>query len=195
MHNDKLSYAIQNRRSVRQYLDKSVHLEDLNKLIWAAQGITEQSGKRAVPSAHALYPLQLVVTSGNVDGLEQGLHTVSSETGKLELLSSEDVRAALHAAAVDDQPWVSNAPMLITICANYVESCRAFADQKPYGRRGPSYVAIEAGAAAQNIMLQATSLGLGSVLVAGVDDDATTSVLKLPVPLSPVLHICIGWPA
>ncbi len=195
MQNGTLSHAIGNRRSVRAYADRAISIDHVEKLIWAAQGQTSADGKRAVPSAHALYPLRFFVAAGDVEGLVPGVYAVSADTGQLELRSENDVRSSLRDASVDRQDWVGCAPLSITICADFIEPCRAFADQKPYGSRGQMYVAIEAGAAAQNILLQATSLGLGAVMVAGIDDDKTASVLGLTSPLSPVLHICIGWPA
>ena len=45
---------------------------------------------------------------------------------------------------------------------------------------------IEVGGAAQNIYLQAASLGLGTVFIGAFDDDRVSSVLDLPddeVPL------------
>lgn len=195
MKNDTLAYAIENRRSTREYSEKAAALDDVHQLIWAAQGTTGEEDKRTVPSAHALYPLNFLVTAGKVEGLDQGVYAVSAKTGELAPLIGKDVRSSLRTATVGDQEWVGLAPLIITICADYVEPCRAFADQKPYGRRGQMYVALEAGAAAQNIMLQATRLGLGSVLVAGIDDEMTSAVFALKAPFTPVLHICIGWPA
>ena len=57
------------------------------------------------------------------------------------------------------------------------------------------YAWIEAGAAAQNIQLQATAEGLGSVLVAGFRDEATAAALALETPIMPLIHLCFGWPA
>ena len=71
----------------------------------------------------------------------------------------------------------------------------AFAEQPPDGRRGLRYVYLEAGALLQNICLQATALGLGTVFVGGFDDAKTASVLNLPSPFEPVGMICVGWPA
>jgi nitroreductase len=54
---------------------------------------------------------------------------------------------------------------------------------------------MEAGAAAQNVLLQATAEGLGCVLIAGIDDEATAKALGLEPPMVPLLHLCFGWPA
>lgn len=142
-----------------------------------------------------MHSLRLVVVSGSVDEMQTGIYDVDRETNELQQKSNNDIREHLKEAAVDDQTWIADAPLLISICADFVQPSRAFADQKPYGRRGPRYVEIEAGAAAQNMMLTATSMRLGSVLVAGFDDSRTADALELEQLLDPVLHVCFGYPS
>ncbi len=49
------------RRSVRNFSGKTLNLEQISQLLWAAQGITAKNGFRTVPSAGALYPLVVYV--------------------------------------------------------------------------------------------------------------------------------------
>ena len=167
----------------------------LHKLLWAAQGITDETGKRTVPSAHALHPLRLYVTAGHVTNLTVGVYRASGDTLGLTPHIDQDVRARLREAALDDQPWIAQAPLIITLCADMVAASAAFADQPPYGTRGRRYAYIEAGAAAQNVQLRAGAEGLASVLVAGFRDEATAAILSLPTASEPLIHMCIGWPA
>lgn len=189
-----LEAIISRRRSLREFREDRVSLELLLRLLWSAQGITGAEGQRAAPSAHALYPLRLLVSAGNIEGLEPSLHAYHSEEDALRLRTQGDLRDALQEAALEEQPWLSQAAAVITICADFATANRAFAEQPPTGTRGNRYVYIEAGAAAQNLQLMATAEGLGCVLIAGFEDEATAAALKLPAPLAPVLHLCIGWP-
>ena len=52
-----LEAAIAGRRSVRDFSDQPLTLDQLSQLLWAAQGGTDPRGFRAAPSAGALYPL------------------------------------------------------------------------------------------------------------------------------------------
>ena len=106
-----------------------------------------------------------------------------------------DLRRELQSAALEEQPWIGGAAGIITICADFVAASHAFAKQPPLGTRGLRYLYIEAGAAAQNVQLQAASEGLACVLVAGFRDEATAQILGLEAPIAPVLHLCFGWPA
>ncbi len=187
--------AVEQRRSVREFDSRPVAEADLRDLIWAAQGKTDASGNRTAPSAHALHPLRFFVMAAAVDTMTPGLYEVEHDSGELRLIHDRDIRPALETAALDEQPWVGAAPCVISVCADFVTPVRAFADQPPKGERGVRYVYIEAGASAQNVLLQATSSGLAGVLVAGFDDTATAEALSLPDGISPVLHLCVGWPA
>ena len=64
---------------------------------------------------------------------------------------------------------------------------------KRYGQRGIRYVYMEAGHAAQNVHLQAESLGLGSVAVGAFDDAAVSKVLSLPDYLEPIYMVVVGF--
>ncbi|MEM1676943.1 MAG: nitroreductase family protein, partial [Nitrososphaerota archaeon] len=60
--NVSVEYALKVRRSVREYEDKPLTLEQVSQLLWAAQGITEKRyGFRTAPSAGATYPLEVYI--------------------------------------------------------------------------------------------------------------------------------------
>jgi len=66
--------ALLKRRSVRNYTDEALTLQEVSQLLWAAQGITDPSGKRTAPSAGALYPLEVYVVVGNVEDVARGVY-------------------------------------------------------------------------------------------------------------------------
>jgi SagB-type dehydrogenase family enzyme len=172
--------AIAGRRSVRSYAPQGLTDEELSQLLWAAQGITERrQGLRAAPSAGATYPLETyVVTAEGVFHYEPAGHA-------LRATRAGDVRTKLAAAALG-QEFVRRAPVTIVLAAVPERTTRR------YGRRGLTYVHMEAGHAAQNMHLQAVALGLGSVPVGAFDDDAVTEVLGLPPAQIPLYLIPVG---
>jgi SagB-type dehydrogenase family enzyme len=190
-----LDDAIARRRSCRSFEDRSVPREAVEALIWAAQGRTGEDGDRAVPSAHAVRPLRLQVAARRIEGLEPGLYRADPDAGTLERTVKGDVGSRLQVAAIDDQPWIAAAAGVLAVSADLGVMERAFAGQAVFGDRAWRYTCIEAGAAAQNVHLEALAQGLGAVLVGGIRDDATAAVLGLTVPLAPVLLVCFGWPA
>lgn len=190
-----LKDALSRRRTVRQYSGDAVSISALEALLQAAQGTTGEDGKRTAPCAHALYPLRLYVVAGDVDGLSPGLYAANPETLDLEPQHGTDLRAALREAAIGRPEWITDAAAIIVIAADMAGPSVHFAEQPPYGTRGARYVHMEAGAAAQNLQLQAVAEGLGTVLVGGFHDEAVAKVLGLDAPLAPLILQCVGHPA
>ncbi|MFX1501751.1 MAG: SagB/ThcOx family dehydrogenase [Promethearchaeota archaeon] len=62
-----------------------------------------------------------------------------------------------------------------------------------YGERGFRYVFIEVGHCAQNIHLEAVSLGLSSVPIGAFDDNKVKDVLNLKKKIEPLYIIPIGY--
>jgi nitroreductase len=64
-----------------------------------------------------------------------------------------------------------------------------------YGQaRTPRYVHMEAGHAAQNLLLEAVALGLAGVPVGAFDDDELRRVLSLPADHRPIYLLPVGHP-
>ena len=183
------------RRSCRDFHTQPLTEADVKAVLWAAQGITGADGARTAPSAHALYPTRTLMVAGRIDGLAPGVYAPGDhDDASFVEQRAGDCRAALQAAALEAQPWIGNAPVIFVIAADFDAARAAFADQPPQGTRGERYVWIEAGTMAQNMHLAAIERGLGGVLVAGFDDDATAKALTLDAPWQPVLMFCAGHP-
>ena len=153
-----LERAILLRRSVRDYRDEPLSLGDVAQLLWSAQGSTSPRGFRTAPSAGALYPLEVYLVAGRVDGLAPGVFRYRPDGHELLKVFEGDRRAELASAALG-QSWVKDAPASIVISAVYEKTTGK------YKERGNRYVHMEAGHAAQNVCLQAVALELGSVVV------------------------------
>ncbi len=185
--NVSVEAAIHERRSVREFSRRTLSLADVAQLLWATQGITSSDGLRTAPSAGALYPLELYLVAGEVDSLPAGLYRYRPEQHRLNHLADGDLRKALAAAALD-QSWVRRAPAVLVIVGVYERSA------KKYGERARRYTRIETGHAAQNVYLQATALGLGTVIVGAFDDEEVQDALGLPDDHAPLALMPVGHP-
>ncbi len=172
---------------MREYSGASISLADVSQVLWAAHGVTHAGRRRTVPSAGALYPLQVYLLAGVVEGLETGLYRYRHATHELEGLRSADLRPQLAEAALG-QDWMVEAAAVIVI----VGAVRRTAVK--YGGRATRYVHMEVGAAAQDVYLQATALGLGTVFVGAFGDHAIEQVLDLPEGEQPFAILPIGRP-
>ena len=174
--------AIAQRRSVRSFAEKKLDLTQISQLAWAAQGITDpKRGYRAAPSAGALYPLEVYLVTPD------GTYHYAPRGHRMTLVAAGDLRGRLATAALG-QKCVDNAPLDVVIAAVYERT------MVKYGRRGIRYVHMEAGHAAENIVLQAVALGLGAVTVGAFDDSSVKEVIGLPQQQEPLYIIPVGYP-
>jgi SagB-type dehydrogenase family enzyme len=104
----------------------------------------------------------------------------------LKKLTGQDLRAKLSTAAWG-QEFIEAAPLMLVFAAEFSRTTNH------YGKRGIRYVYMEAGHAAQNVHLQAESLGLGSVAVGAFDDNSISKVLSLPKNLEPIYMVTVGY--
>lgn len=183
-----LERALRERRSVRHFAATPLTLLELGQLLWAAQGVTHGAGLRTAPSAGALYPLQTYVVALNVQGLAAGVYRYLPQRHALALIERENARAGLSAAALGQAP-VAEAPVVVALAAVEVRTT------VKYGARGLAYVEREAGHAAQNLLLQATALGLAGVPIGAFDDARVAATLHLPSDERPLYLLPVGRPA
>lgn len=162
-----LEASLRRRRSVRDFAPEPLTPAEIGQLFWAAQGVTADWGGRTAPSAGALYPLELfaVTPAGVLHYLPDG--------HRAESTSDRDLRPDLTAAALGQEP-VGRAPLVVVVVA---VSERTAAK---YGDRSGRYVDLEAGHAAQNLLLQAAAVDLAAVPIGAFDDDAVARILALP---------------
>lgn len=176
-----LEEAIFRRRSQREFKDKDIPIEYLSQILWAAQGITDQSyGFRAAPSAGALYPLSLYIVK------KDGVFRYIPDGHKLLELKNTDIRPSIARASLG-QNYITDAPVSIIIAGNFRIT------QAKYGPRAFRYVCMEIGHVAENIHLQAVALGLGSVPIGAFWDDVVRTNLELPDTQDPLYIIPIGY--
>ncbi len=177
--------ALLNRRSVRRYSREALSREELAQLLWACQGISKaetwQLGARVVetnyrtaPSAGALYPLEVYALVKRVDGVEPGLYHYLPGPGKdshsIERLQKVERSTELGDAALG-QSFITEAAANIVI-GGVVQRLAV-----KYGRRARLYLVLEVGHAAQNICLQAQSLGIGVVPIGAFSEDGVRRII------------------
>lgn len=183
-----LEAALNMRRSVRDYGDRPLRIQEVAQLLWAAQGVTEpRRGLRTAPSAGATFPLEIFVAAGNVSGLAAGLYRYRPLSHTLESVIPGELRSALQRVSLN-QSSVGQAPAVFIITALPERT------EARYGGRAMRYVLMEVGHAAQNLCLQAVALGLGSVVIGAFHDADLAAVLSLPPGETPLYVIPVGAP-
>jgi len=174
-----LAEALATRRSIRQFAPTPLTPPQLGQLCWAAQGITDAQGKRTAPSAGALYPIELFLVTPT------GVQHYKPQTHTLEPHLADDLRPDLSRAALS-QETIACAPAVFVITAAVGRTA------VKYGPRAERYCFLEAGHMAQNVLLQATALGLCGVPIGAFEDAGVARVLKLPPGLQPLYLVAVG---
>lgn len=184
-----LAKLIAQRRSRRSFEQRALTPAQLSLLLWSAQGCVSGS-RRAVPSAGATYPLDLLVVihASGVPGFEPGLYRYLPGRHALRLERPGRLAHQLSEACYN-QGFIAAAPAVLII------TCEPARITPRYGDRSHRYIYMEAGHAGQNVSLAAESLGLGTVMVGAFDDAALAKVLELPAGHEPVYVLPIGTPA
>lgn len=189
--------ALLERRSIREYKDEPLTLDEVSQLLWAAQGVTDPRGFRTAPSAGATYPLEVYVVVGNVNNLSEGVYKYKPHEHELVRVAEGDKREELCDAALG-QRWVEEGAIVIVFSAVYERTTGRYKTPVRDERTGASYlrgiryVHMEVGHAAQNVYLQAESLKLGTVVVGAFSDDKVKKIVNMPEEERPLYIMPVG---
>jgi len=174
-----LDQAITKRVSVREYRASPSTMPTVATLLHYAYGVNRECPNqdfprslRVVPSAGALYPLELFIHAAAIEGLVAGLYHYNPSKHHLRLLREGDGTGTIAEAML--QPEIARgASLILFITALFERSVFK------YGDRGYRFTLLEAGHVAQNVNLTATALGLGVVNIGGFLDRAVDEFLEL----------------
>lgn len=106
---------------------------------------------------------------------------------KFVVVSSKETKEEIAKAAVD-QLWIAHAPVLIVMCAEpkHAESL--------YGDRSAKLYNIQnCAAAAENILLAATALGLGTCWIGAFSEEKVKDILAMPEDVRVQSIIAVGY--
>lgn len=186
--NVSLEEAIAKRRSIRDFKDEAIGIEEVSQLLWSAQGITDNVNKfRTAPSAGALYPLEVYIVIRRVKDLDPGVYKYLPHQHKLVFIKEGDISTKLVREALW-QDWIAKSSIIIVISAIFERTT------VKYGKRGIQYVYMEAGHSAQNVCLQAVTLGFGTTTVGAFNDEGIKQLLNMKEEEIPIYILPIGIP-
>ena len=185
--NNRLEIIMRKRRSIRKFTNKPILKKDLGYLLYASSGLITSNNDinktmRPYPSAGARYPLEIYPLIFNCRGIEKGLYHYNLKQNSLELLLKEDLRSWLF-KVTGGEKWLQNSSVTFII-TGVLDRTRI-----KYGDRGYRYTLIETGHLAQNVMLLATELGLGSCAIGGYIDNDIDILLDINIQKEHTLYL------
>lgn len=173
-----LQRALSQRRSSRVFDPRALPLSLLSNLLWAADGINRDDGRRTAPSALDEREIDLIVT------LPEGAYRYDAAAHALQLVSAEDIRRV-----TGYQDFVDAAPLNIVYVLDHARMSRVPASQRTL------FAAVSAGAIAQNVYLYAAGAGLATVLRGWLDREALANALGLQPDQEVLMAQTVGFHA
>ncbi len=157
--------AIQTRRSIRKFSGRAVEDEKLRAVLEAV---------RMAPSWANFQCWRLVIVRDKaMKETISGLSYVESYFAPKGYKSNPSMKA------------LAEAPVVLVLCAD---------PDRSGTMRGQTYYLVDSGLAAQNLMLAARGLGLGTVYVGVYDEEKIKSALNIPEEIRVVGLFPLGYP-
>ena len=170
-----LMQALEKRQSVREFDKGNIPLRELSNLLWAANGVNREDGKRTAPSALNKQDVDVYVC------MENGAYKYDAKGHALVQVTDKDVRPAVAA----QQTWAADAPVVIVLVSDL---------RKLGGEKAREMGAIDAGHVSQNVCLYCAATGLATVPRASMDKRAVATALNLENGQEPMLNLPVGYP-
>ena len=151
------------------------------------------------------YPLEGYLLASNVTSLPSGVYQYSPKGHNLTVVTQGKIDEYYNATA-SFEAWIKTAPAIFVITGDLSSMNQMPSIQMPrnqtsrnqtpgnqiVGRDLSRWVYIEAGAAAENLLLQVVSLDLASTYTAGFNANKTEELLGLPIGEVPIGVLPVG---
>ena len=173
------------RRSERDYTTDPLSLDELSKIMWAAQGVTARTGiylLRTAPSAGALYPFETYLYIDKVKDAPQGIYHFNVADFALERMHDGNFSRAFADASMG-QPAVSRAAVVIIWTAMMLRCMVKYRD------RAMRYIPMDLGHVCQNVQLASAAMGLGSCPIGAFYDNDINELLGVDGEEETVLYL------
>ncbi|HHV04114.1 MAG: SagB/ThcOx family dehydrogenase [Bacteroidales bacterium] len=155
-----LMEALNNRRSVREISEEPLSLQILSDLLWAAEGVNREDGRRTAPSAMNMQEIDIYVYT------PEAVYLYLPREHLLKHILDGDYRDETVR-----QPFAKKAPVILLYVANYQRMQRLDQQQKDF------YGATDTGFISQNVYLFCAQAGLNTVVLGMIDRDAAKNRL------------------
>ncbi len=172
--------VVASRRSVRQFGNSPLQLNELAKILWQSYGVTGETTLstgvkqylRASPSGGALYPAEIYLGIRKVSGIDPGVYHYNVLQHNLERLMAGDPAEDLHRIC-GHQDYAREAAVVVLLSGVLRRT------KLKYGERGYRYVFLDVGHLGQNIYLSCTAMGLSVMTTCGFFDDEANRFLRI----------------
>lgn len=147
--------TLADRKSNREFSEQELSPQQLSDLLWAANGMNRQDGKRTAPSARNMQQIDIYLFT------EKGIFLYEPKRHVLKSVKEGDYRA--DAATAE---FAKKSPLLLVFVANYDK----MGNNLPEDARD-LYAATDCGNVSQNVYLFCSSENLNTVAIGSINRD------------------------
>lgn len=165
--------ALQNRHSEREFATRQMSDQDLATLLWAANGINREDGRRTAPSAINAQDIDIYVVRAD------GAFLWNAKDNTLARVSGDDLRPLVAGG----QDFVKEAPLSLVLVS----------DKSRFGNRPANCSQADAAYVSQNICLYCSAAGWACCPRASMDKDSLAKALQLNSSQEPMLNNVVGY--
>ncbi|WP_372847222.1 SagB/ThcOx family dehydrogenase, partial [Pontiella sp.] len=156
--------VIAQRKSDRKFLPTPLTLEELSFLLWATQGMRDDTNRRrTAPSAGARHPFETYLIVDKVEGVEPGLYRYLPLDHKLLFLRADAHFPEQVTEACRGQVFCGNS------AAVFVWTAIPYRTEWRYDIIAHKMIALDAGHVCQNLYLASTAIGAGTCGIGAYD--------------------------
>ena len=171
--------AFAKRQSSSEFADKELSIQDLSNLLWAANGINRENGKKTAPSAQNSQDIDVYVA------LPNAVYKFDAQANNLILISEGDYRGL--AGGKKDNPLPPSILYIVADASKY----------KPSAYNTIEHITdmnkVDAGIVSQNISIFCSGMGLGTKPRAQMNHAELKKVLKLSDSQTLMLNHPVGY--
>jgi nitroreductase len=154
-----LERALMERKTSRSYdPGRTLSLPEISRLLWAADGVNRDNGRRTAPSALGRYPVEMLAA------LPQGVYRYEPQPHRLVRVIADDIRGQIPV-----QGGFKQTALIVLYVIN-----KEKVPGKDFG-----WADLEIGSIGQNLFLESAALGLGSCIFANINFVDVTKSLGL----------------
>lgn len=165
--------ALQNRHSTREFSDRQFSDQDLATLLWAANGINREDGRRTAPSAVNAQDIDIYVVRAD------GAYLWQYKENTLKRVSDEDLRPLVAAG----QDFVLGAPVSLVLVS----------DNARFGNKPSPFAMADAAYVSQNICVYCSAAGWACCPRASMNKEGLRKALQLADSQEAFLNNTVGY--
>lgn len=170
-----LMEALKNRETTREFSSQKFSLQDISNLLWAADGVNRENGKRTAPNSMNRQEIDIYIAT--IDGI----YRYNPHENSLTVIAKDDLRGA-----TGKQAFVKDAPLNLV----YVADFSRVPDGETEGQTKASHT--NCGFIAQNVYLYCTSENMACVVRGYFDEKEIAKAFKLSDKQKAILTQTVG---